>query len=192
MKFINVSEIESTIRNNGFILLGQIQVSDDMYQELLENANWKINHLYVQILPRTDIILSLAMVQVAIRHFKNGKYWKVFNEQIGTDISVAKQNYIGQIFLKTIREYHLFELGRGDGNTAMYVENVKAHAFVTDSYMHGFLEFSYAYYENNLFRQLQDDISEDLEDLSSFMAETLINNITSYDFSTENIINVIK
>lgn len=98
MKFINVSEIESTIRNNGFILLGQIQVSDDMYQELLENANWKINHLYVQILPRTDIILSLAMVQVAIRHFKNGKYWKVFNEQIGTDISVAKQNYIGQIF----------------------------------------------------------------------------------------------
>ena len=139
MKFINVSEIESTIRDNGFILLGQIQVSDDMYQELLENANWKINHLFVQILPRPDIILSLTMVQIAIRHFKNGKYWKVFNEQIGTDISVAKQNYIGQIFLKTIREYHLFELSREDDNTAMYVENVKAHAFVTDSYMHGFL-----------------------------------------------------
>lgn len=175
MKFINVSEIESTIRDNGLILLGQIQVSDDMYRELLENANRKINYLFVQILPRPDIILSLTMVQIAIRHFKNGKYWKVFNEQIGIDISVAKQNYIGQIFLKTIREYHLFELSREDGNTAMYVENVKAHAFVTDSYMHGFLDFSYAYYENNLFRQLQDDISEDLEDLSSFMAETLIN-----------------
>ncbi|MDE6024084.1 MAG: hypothetical protein K2G45_01380 [Lachnospiraceae bacterium] len=176
MKFINVSEIESTIRDNSLILLGQIQVSEDMYRELLENANWKINHLFVQSLPRPDIILSLTMVQVAIRHFRNGKYWKVFNEQIGTDISVAKQNYIGRIFLKTIREYRLFELSREDGNTAMYVENVKAHAFVTDSYMHGFLDFSYAYYENNLFRQLQDDISEDLEDLSSFMAETLKNN----------------
>lgn len=176
MKFINASEIESIIRNNGFILLGQIPMTDDMYRELLENAKWKINHLFVQILPRSDIILSLVMVQVAIRHFKNGKYWKAFNEQIGIDIPVVKQNYIGQIFLKTIREYHLFELSREDGNTAMYVENVKAHAFVTDSYMYGFLDFSYAFYENNLFRQLHDEIFEDLEDLSGFMAETLINN----------------
>jgi hypothetical protein len=176
MKFINASEIESTIKDNGLILLGQIQVPDDMYQELIENANWKINHLSVQILPRPDIILALTMVQVAIRHFRNGKYWKIFNEQIGMDISVAKQNHIGQIFLKTIREYHLFELNREDGDMSMYVENIKAHAFITDSYMYGFLDFAYAYYENNLFRQLQEDISEDLEDLSNFMEETLKNN----------------
>ncbi len=176
MKFINVSEIESIIKDNGFILLGQIQVSDDMYQELIENANWKINHLFMQILPKPDIILALTMVQIAMRHFKNGKYWKIFNEQIEMDISVAKQNYIGQIFLKTIREYHLFELNKEGGNMSMYVENIKAHAFVMDSYMYGFFDFAYAYYENNLFRQLQDDILEDLEDLSSFMEETLRNN----------------
>ena len=42
--------------------------------------------------------------------------------------------------------------------------------------MHVFYDFSYAYYENNLFRQLNSEsIEEDFEDLSSFMATTLTN-----------------
>lgn len=54
--------------------------------------------------------------------------------------------------------------------------DIKAHAFITNYYMQGFYDFSYAYYENNLFRQLNSEsIEEDFEDLSSFMETTLKN-----------------
>lgn len=174
MRFIKAFEIEQALGNNNRLLC-QIQVSDKMYQELLENAKWTLDRLFMQKLPQPNIVLSLTMVQVAMRCFKDGNYWKIFNDEVGVDISGAKQNYIGQIFLETIEKYNLFKLDQDDGN-AKYVENIKAHAFVTDYYMYGFFDFLYAYYENNLFRQLPDDISEDLEALSSFMDETLRKN----------------
>lgn len=39
--------------------------------------------------------------------------------------------------------------------------------------MDGFFDFSDAFYENNHFREISDDIDEDLEDLSAFMKTTL-------------------
>ncbi len=173
MRNIREQEIEELIRVNNYRLLGQIYVSDESYAGLLTTSEWNINHLYMQTIPKPDLILSLILVQVASRHYQEGKFWKVFNEQIDLDISAAKQNYIGQIFIQTIRAYNLLELRREEDNTQMYVENIKAHAFVTNYYMNGFYDFSYAYYENNLFRQIPDDIGEDLEDLAAFMQSTL-------------------
>jgi len=176
MILIREQEIVEQLQHNNYKLLGQISIDDNMYKKLVENAVWKIEHIYMQMRPRPDLVLSLALVQVAARCYKEGTFWRIFNEELGIDISTAKQNYLGQIFIKTVRTYNLFELNREENNTQMFVENIKAHAFVTNYYMSGFYDFAYAYYENNLFRQIPDEIIDDLEDLSVFMSGTLKSN----------------
>lgn len=173
---ISDKRIAAAIQENGYNLLGQFPITEGDYAELIEYARTKVGHLYLSSIPNADLTLSVALVQIAIRHYQEGKYWKCFLEELNMDLPSSKLNYIGQIFAKTIRFYGLFELDREDNSSQMYVENIKAHAFVTDYYMQGFFDFSYAFFENNLFRELSDDLSEDIETLSAFMASTLSNN----------------
>lgn len=173
MEKITEQMIKQKIEENKYRLLSQVEVSDDDYDTLINYTKSKVKYLYMQVLPKPDLMLSLALVQIAIRYYKEGRYWKCFLEEIDEEISTAKQNYLGQIFSKTLYTYGLFELNRETGDIQMYVENIKAHAFVTNYYMEGFYEFAYAYFENNLFRELSEDIEEDLEDLSAFMGYSL-------------------
>jgi hypothetical protein len=128
------------------------------------------------VIPQPDLMLSISLVQIAIRNYKEGKYWRCFQNEIGLDVPVAKLNYIGQIFEKTISKYGLFQIQREENSSHMYVENIKAHAFVTNYYMQGFFDFSYAFYEKNLLRELSENIEDDLKDLSVFMNSTLFYN----------------
>ncbi len=168
-------QIASILKDNNFKLLGQIEISESEYKELIKFVSVKVNNMYMPTIPNADLILSLALVQIAIRRYQDGRFWPCFEEEIGYSVPSARLNYIGKIFFKTIKQYDLF-IPRIDDGDFQYVEYIKAHAFVTNSYMQGFYDFSYAYYENNLFRQLNTDtIEEDFEDLSSFM-ETTLNN----------------
>ena len=167
--------IAEIIQQNNIKLLGQIEVSDLEYKELIDFISVKVNNLHMPTIPNADLMLSLALVQVAIRRYKDGRFWPCFEEELGYPVPSARLNYIGKIFFKTIKQYDLF-IPRTDDGDFQYVEYIKAHAFVTNYYMQGFYDFSYAYYENNLFRQLNSDsIEEDFEDLSLFMETTLSN-----------------
>ena len=170
---LNNEYIAQLIQENDIKLLGQIEVSDSEYKELIEFISVKVNNLYMPTIPKADLMLSLALVQVAIRRYKDGRFWPCFEEELGYPVPSARLNYIGKIFFKTIKQYDLF-IPRTDDGDFQYVEYIKAHAFVTNFYMQGFYDFSYAYYENNLFRQLNSEsIEEDFEDLSLFMETTL-------------------
>lgn len=173
MSTISDKNIAIVIKENGYKLLGQLQITEDDYAKLIEYARNKAKYIYAASVPRADLMLSTALVQIAIRHYQEGKYWKCFLDEINMDLPSSKLNHIGQIFTRTIRFYGLFELSREENSSQMYVENIKAHAFVTDYYMQGFFDFSYAFFENNLFRALSDDLSEDLEALAIFMSSTL-------------------
>lgn len=172
---ITSSYIEQQLATNNYKLLGQIEVSDTDYNELIDYVSVRVKNLYMPTIPNADLTLSLALVQVAIRCYKDGRFWPCFEEEIGYKVPSTRLNYIGKIFFKTIKSYNLF-IPRTDDGDFQYVEYIKAHAFITNYYMHGFYDFSYAYYENNLFRQLNSEsIEEDFEDLSAFMATTLNN-----------------
>ena len=173
MESINSQIIEKRIEENNYKLLGQVWVSDSDYDVLIKYVKNKVNNMVRFTIPKPDLMLSVALVQIAIRHYQDGKYWRCFQDEIGEKISSAKLNYIGQIYIKTIRMYGLLLLQREDNSSQMYVENIKAHAFVTNYYMQGFFEFAYAFFENNLFRELSENLSEDLEALSGFMETTL-------------------
>lgn len=166
-------EIEEKIKKENITLLGQIEISDEDYEELKKDIVFYLDHLYMATVPQPNIRLAIVMVQVAIRHYREGRYWPCFLDELGIDISGSKQNYLGRVFIRTLREYHLFELERENQSSQMYVENIKAHAFVTDYYLDGFFDFSYAFYDYNLLGQITDDIEDDIEDLSWFMKTTL-------------------
>lgn len=172
MSSINESSIHTLLKEREYSLLGQIDVSDEDYAALLRYLRVRVSHLYYQASPVPSLMVSLALVQIAIRHYKDGQFWPCFKQQLGVDVSSTKTNYLGQIFYQTIRHYGLF-CPQQDSRETQYVECIKAHAFVTNYYMDGFFDFSDAFYENNLFREITDDIDEDLEDLSTFMKTTL-------------------
>ena len=172
MTYINEAMIEEQLKKHNYQLLGQIEVSDEQYNDLLSYMRVRARCIQSQTVVPPNLMVALGLVQIAIRHYKEGRFWPCFLEQLGFDLPSSKTNYLGQIFYKTIQKYGLF-CPHKEGTDFQYVEYIKAHAFVTNFYMQGFYDFAYAYYENNLFRQLTDDLSEDMESLSFFMETTL-------------------
>ena len=70
----------------------------------------------------------------------------------------------------------LFELEQENQSKYSYVENIKAHAFVPNKYLHNYFDFLFSFYDRNLFRQLTEEIDEDIDDLIGFVSESLSRN----------------
>ena len=166
-------KIEQYISRPDVKLLSQIPVSENEYKELLEYARSYVVRMYMQTIVPADIVLSVALVQIAIRTYYDGNYWEYFLEELEMDVSSSKRNYIGQVFAATLRKYRLFEIPHEQGAKYAYVENIKAHAFVPNNYLHGYFDFLFAFYDKNILRQLPDDIDEEFLEMSEFFASTL-------------------
>ena len=166
-------KIHQYVSMAGVKLFSQIPVSDDEYQSLLKYTRAQISGLYMQTIAPADALISTALVQIAIRSYSDGNYWDYFLDEIGIDVSASKRNYLGQIFVSTIRRYHMFEIERTQGAKYAYVENIKAHAFVPNNYLKGYFDFLFAFYDRNILRQLPDDIEEDFQEMSEFFSSTL-------------------
>lgn len=176
---LSEARIDEIIRDEGVFLLGEIPVTDEEYKELLDYSRIFVRNVSPAMGVRINLRLSLAMVQIAIREYKEGKYWGYFCDAIDEELSTAKTNYCGKVFAATVKKYGLFYVDRESGSSQMYVENIKIHSIVTNFYMDGFWEFLFSYYEKNLFRQITDDLIEDVELLSRFMRQTLNSNSDS-------------
>jgi len=157
-------------------LLCQIPVSDSEYNDLLKYTRSKILNLYMQAIPVPDLLLSMALVQIAIHRYDEGNYWDYFIDELNIDVSAAKRNYLGQIFIKTLRHFNLFEIEHENGSRRAYVENIKAHAFVPNNYIFGYFDFLFSFYDRNLFRQIPDDLEDNIYEMIDFMSDSLSSN----------------
>lgn len=176
---ISEKYISEQIKENNYSLLGEVTISDEEYVELIEKVKIIAKNMSPATGVRSNIYLALALVQVAIREYKEGRYWTYFCEAIGEEISSSKLNYFGKVFAATVKQYGLLYIDRDENSSQMYVENIKLHSIVTNYYMNGFWEFAYSFYEKNLFRQVSEDMAEDIEMLAVFMRNTLDNNSDS-------------
>lgn len=166
--------IESALKNPNISLLGQIVLSDEEYEELLEVVRGRVINIQLSTtITPADIYIAVALVQIAIRKYKEGNYWEYFKEELGLEISSSKTNYIGQMFISTLNKHHLFQLERDPGTKYAYVENIKAHAIVPNNYMSGYWDFIYSFYDKNLLRQLPEDIDVEFIEMSDFFLSTL-------------------
>jgi hypothetical protein len=157
-------------------LFCQIPISDIEYSELLEYTRKRISNLYFQTIPAPDVMLSMALVQIAIQKYIGGNYWDYFLEELNMNVSATKRNYLGQIFISTLRHFNLFEIEREEKSRYAYVENIKAHAFVPNNYLFGYFDFLFSFYDRNLFRQLPDDLEDNIYELIDFMVDSLSSN----------------
>lgn len=98
-----VNRIEQEFSSSHFELISQIDISDDEYEQLLCYLRNKVKNSSTQTIVPVDAILSVAMVQIAIRAYSEGNYWDCFNEEVGIDIPQNKKYYFAQIFAKTIK-----------------------------------------------------------------------------------------
>ena len=165
-----IKRIKDEFASSRMELINQIFVSDDEYEQLLYYVREKVKFTHIQSIIPVDEILSVAMVQIAIRVYSEGNYWDYFDEEVGVEISQGKKYYFAQIFAKTIQKYKLFELEQENQSKYSYVENIKAHAFVPNQYLHNYFDFLFSFYDRNLFRQLTDRIDEDIDDLIGFVS----------------------
>lgn len=165
--------ITEHLNNPSVKLLCQIPINDEEYKNLLKHIRLRATNVQNQTTFSADIYLSVAMVQIAIREYAEGNYWGCFLETLGISLSQNKLNWLGQIFVVTLKHYHLFELERIDGASNKYVENIKAHSFVPNNYLSGYFDFLFSFYDRNLFRQLPDDLESDIYEMVDYMAETL-------------------
>ena len=157
--------------NGDIVLLCEIPVADDEYDELTdytyemitERRRWDTN--------TTDLMLSLFLVQTAIRKYSVGFWDKVF-ETLKMQQRMDLQITFGKIFLFTIRQYGMFEL-RNNTDHNLYVENIKAHAFIPNEYMKGYYDFLYKFYKYNLLCQLGEDLDDDIDGMVNYLADTL-------------------
>ena len=175
-----LQKIQSAIADPNIRLLGQISLSDKEYSELMDLVRYRVSRMQQQISPQADIYLSVALVQIAIRQYREGNYWECFKYEMRMDIPSQRLQYIGQIFLATLKKYHYFQIERAPGDKYAYVENIKAHAFVPNAYLEGYFDFLFAFYDQNLLRQLPDSIDEDFSEMSEFFTETLRENSDSF------------
>lgn len=169
-------ELFSQLDNRKLKFLGQAEVSSENYRALINYLREFFQNARIQSVVPCDLLIAVALVQIAIRNYgENEKFWDSVTQATSVFFSTQKANYAGRIFLKTAQKLGLFILPKEDGSNWQYVENIKAHAFVTDAYMQRFFEFASAFYEKNLLRELSPDIQDDFGELSDFMQTTLRN-----------------
>lgn len=171
------SELKQRIKNefslSRYELISQIAITDEEYNELLSYVRNMSKYQYISSIIPTDEILSIAMVQIAIRVYSEGNYWDCFDDEVGVETPQNKKYYFAQIFAKTIKKHKLFELEQENQSKYSYVENIKAHTFVPNKYLHNYFDFLFSFYDRNLFRQLTDEIGTDIDDLIGFVSKSL-------------------
>ena len=170
MNFISDEEINNRIYMNECYLLGQIPLNDEEYKSIINYTKAFVNLDERYMEENCNLQLSLGLVLIAITDFSEGKYWENVASKLGIfEITPSKQKHLGMIFLNTIKYYNLFRLKQNENDSNKYVENIKAHAFVTNNYMFGYYDFLFDYYENNLFRNINEEVEETLQDLSDYV-----------------------
>lgn len=171
---MSAKDLLNQIKNNNIFLLCEVDVSNEEYDTLIEYTKNKVSILNKMSNPSDDLLLALTLVQIAIREYKDGNYWRYFWKKIGIDnIFATKQTFIGKIFLLTINKYNLFTIEASENENAKYVENIKAHAFIPNNYLYGYYDFLYSFYEGNLLRTIPNDLSPELIPMQKFMKNTL-------------------
>lgn len=162
------------------ILLGEIRFSSDAEDRLKDKTKEIIGNID-KISEIGKLVLSLTLVQIARKAYNERNFWDNLAETLGfQEIQTTEQSRIGQIFLETIRKYHLFEI-KNDTDRNIYVQNILAHSFIANEYLNDYFEFLYSFY-NKLFSFWGEINNEEIEtDIESLINYIRANNTDNFE-----------
>lgn len=135
-------------------LLGSIDISKTEFEYLLMPWFKKRaqNILYGDnALNRIDPVFCVCLVQIAIRDSKHGEFWNHVARRLGySKPTQALMSRFGEIFLHTMKAHQKTVFDSGEK-----VASILMHCFVCDHHIPKLFDFLYAYYELDLFRQIE-------------------------------------
>lgn len=165
---ISVAEIENQIMELKPSLIVQLDLSEEQKKDLVKYAKQQIPHINKSSVVNSDIRLTIALCLLARQIYDQGDFWGNLSASLGVDISQSKSVAIGQIILKTLKKYKLFQI-QNNKKRNDYVQNILAQGFYPFKYAKNFYEFLYSFYDRNLGRVLPESIDEDIQDLRNHM-----------------------
>lgn len=102
-------------------------------------------------LNRIDPVFCVCLVQIAIRDSKHGEFWNHVARRLGYSKPTQALMYrFGEIFLHTMKAHQKTVFDSGEK-----VASILMHCFVCDHHIPKLFDFLYAYYELDLFRQIE-------------------------------------
>lgn len=135
-------------------LLGSIDISKTEFEYLLMPWFKKRaqNILYGDnALNRIDPVFCVCLVQIAIRDSKHGEFWNHVARRLGySKPTQALMSRFGEIFLHTMKANQKTVFDSGEK-----VASILMHCFVCNHHIPKLFDFLYAYYELDLFRQIE-------------------------------------
>ena len=106
---MSIKNFLEQIKSKTIFLLSEIEVSNEDYDTLINYTQNRINTIDSTIPASDDILLALTLVQIAIREYAEGNYWRYFRKILDVpELPQYKQTYIGKLFLKTLENYEMF------------------------------------------------------------------------------------
>ncbi|WP_027205055.1 hypothetical protein [Butyrivibrio fibrisolvens] len=143
-------------------LVGEIELSDEEYMLLREKyfipCCKKILESH-ESSNSTDILFTIAIVNVAIRKYSNGALWSYVAETIGVkSLTGMQQAKFGKRVFQTLMRY-----GKAYADENEYLRNILMHAFITDSFAVDFFQYLFQFYNLDLDRNISDTCEEEAD-----------------------------
>lgn len=134
-------------------LLGDIPISEQEYELLLEYFKDKGKKYILDQFPEVDQLYSIILVQIGIRYYDGG-FWPHVSQILGLrSLSPQQQHNLAVPFITTLKKY-----GKEIVNEHEYVNTILMHGFVSTHYVKNLLDFLYRFYSIDIQRDLKSDV----------------------------------
>jgi hypothetical protein len=159
-----LKKIEKDISQyNEEYLIGMYELSDELYEEVICLARDLINRDKYLLKEEKNAIISVALVNFAIKDYQNGQFWHEVAEKLNIDVyevmKVCKKAFETYCIKKGLY-FHIGHKNKG------YVTSILVHAIIPNSSLVKFIEFLQDLY----FKDLEEDyIDQEVEELIQYM-----------------------
>jgi len=160
------------LENKEIKLLRDIKISKEKLKEITNHISklFKSNE-YKVLEEKFPVTTSLFLVWSAVYDYKDRDFWGMIFDNLNISRKLKYQNYLGDIFLKTIRKYNLLSVDSNDGKK--YLSPILMHGYISNYYVGDFFDYLNKVYT----KLLKYDVSEDsIERIWSYIFEDEINN----------------
>lgn len=170
--------IENKVREfKGDFLIGMIKLSEESYGEVINLAGSLINKDKYLLKSYKNAIISIALVNYAIKDYQNGQFWHEVAVKLKCDVhevmKVGKQAFEDFCIDKSLY-FHVGHKNKG------YVTSILTHAIIPNSSLTKFIEFLQDLY----FKDLEEDyIDQEVEELIQYMHRLFTKYLEDEDIS---------
>ena len=150
------------INNRNIYLLGDILVSQETIDEIAEllHCVLSMNREHT-IRDKYPLTTSVFLVWCSIYDYKEGSFWKPIFTKLNIEFSNKLTEFLGEVFLQTMRKYGLQQLLKVEG-AKKYMTPILMHGYISEYYSPKLLDYLNAIYTSYLKCDVSDQAMDSL------------------------------